>query len=251
MKWPVKILGLLLIGAIVYGSFIFFRSPNNSNRELVVEKDDTSSFSIHEDNRPNHQEVVPTTSLSSDENQAQVEASEAEAEEQTEGEIAFIQAVEKCFPRMRELKPTGSKRDLNWVNDSLSNLLGDKIRSNMDWKNIHFKNEDGEERRLRLVEELTQDEKVYYQLQLFKLDEEGYPELMELESQNDAKNPSDATIKHYIGEGEVFYEENAFTDVFPNAAYSKKVIKNGKLSEIEVHAVGRVLKCENDVCDCI
>jgi hypothetical protein len=137
---------------------------------------------------------------------------------------------------------------------AVRNELGDVMASDTDWKNVHVKLPNGEQRRLRLEVEGAGEELSVKTLKYYGVDKENLPVELPL-TKEQTTNPSDSFIASLEQEGSVTLREEARRGVFTTGAELYYVERNGRLSEIEMSFRGHSFKCTdltqtNSKCRC-
>lgn len=123
------------------------------------------------------------------------------------------------------------------------------------WSIWRLKNNQGEERRIRLISADTNGAPEQ-ELSYYKLDNEGIPERIEIAGKRKIMNPSNEDIHQLLASGEIFYSEYAKSGLFTNGETLNFVEINGLLTEFEIQHDNKIFICHSlevpgNSCSCV
>lgn len=114
------------------------------------------------------------------------------------------------------------------------------------WMNWHIHNQEGQERRIRLVIDPDGTGGSGRELRYYAVDSEGLPVPIPFPTENvQTHNPSAEVINSLLKEGEVFYKEKASSATFNNGLSMQYTEKNDMITEFEANFGNVYFKCSN------
>lgn len=140
--------------------------------------------------------------------------------------------------------PTADKVDPTPDNliSAMRGDLGDPILRAQDFVvwNLHV---NGEERRIRIETDYTDNDQASRHLMYFKVDSQGTPSLIPL-AQEQTKDPSDTFIASLQKDGEVYQEDKGERAYFENGQEVILNETNGKIDDMEISNGNKTFHCK-------
>lgn len=175
----------------------------------------------------------------------------------SEKQKAFAQIVgdlADCFGYKIAEPNSSAPVTLDTVVMNFQTELGPVAHQNDRWVDWHIRNEDGQEKRLRLEISENDDGTIRKELHTYVMGRNGQPVTVEMDP-SQAVNPSDQTLNELLREGEVFMKEQAGSVFFSGGEHLDYVQKNGDLSEIEFVKGEKFFQCQDlsrrEQCQCM
>lgn len=204
MKNFLPILTLLLVLAL--GGVFFFKKSNLQNENLGTQEPSTSS---------------PLTSPPSSQN------NEATNKKMNELADKDQEEIKKCFG-----SPAKNMDEFKALAEARTKLSKDE--ATLEWKNIHFTDNEGKKFRLRLEKEVSENGRISTHMKLFSVDAEDLPDLIKIPAK-DALNPSDRTIQAYLEGKQITLEQEALTIPLTDGEMRLET-ENGKTISLELES---------------
>lgn len=158
-------------------------------------------------------------------------------------EVRHFQELGQCL-KIKNTIPGQAAPGFADIQSSVRNELGDVMVAETDWKNVHVKLSNGEQRRLRIEVEGAGEELAIRKLKYYTLDNEGLPLERPL-TKEQSVNPTETFIASLEHEGAVTLKEEAKRGAFSSGADLYYVERNGQLSELEMSYKGQSFKCSD------
>ncbi|MBC7370527.1 MAG: hypothetical protein H7326_03120 [Bdellovibrionaceae bacterium] len=168
----------------------------------------------------------------------------AEATDIAKASQFFVQALRQ----MTECVKVNTNSSVDSIEPTVDNIfsavkpdLGDPILKSQDWIVWNMR-VSGEERRLRIETDYSDNDKSARHLLYFKLDAQGNPTLIPL-AEDSVRNPSEAFIASLQKDGEVYEEEKGERAYFDGGQEMVITQKNGHIDDIEFANGPKTFRC--------
>lgn len=184
--------------------------------------------------------IIAPSELSVGENTKSESESIVEVSDQKHFNLSLVQSVlDECFRYNNEVSKNFESKET--FNSFTMTKLGAFKEKSFSWQNIHFETKDGDLMRLRIFidDGANGDRK---KLVLYKEDEDGFPNPVKIDDK-DVWDPSVETMRKYIGDNKVLFDELAESMVFENGdVFIKKV--GGKVVEAQINTPSGNTQCK-------
>jgi hypothetical protein len=186
-------------------------------KETKKEKSDESKFSTEQSNKLVQKEEIEQNKLS-------------------------LKHIKRCLNRT--INKVGTETYhlddvFNNISEDLGKSQGNKTRKQLT---IFIKVADGSKRMIDVTTQFNAENKKFSELQYFKFDKEGYPELIKIPDAH-RKKPTEDRVKEYIQKGELISNQSDYFEDYQNGSLDFS-IKDGAVVALDVKGELGHLACD-------